>query len=100
MRTLINAAKNPVNTSTPILPSDAKPWMATSEEPDRLTNPTIADGAADDRHRAGAHADLGDQSQRLLAVVAQRMPDRAHGGDDEPRDVSDAVEASGRARPT
>ena len=27
-----------------------------------------------------------------LAVVTQRVPDRAHRGDDEPRDVADAVE--------
>jgi hypothetical protein len=42
MRTLTNAAKNPVNASTPMLPSDAKPWMAISEPPDRVTKPTIA----------------------------------------------------------
>ncbi len=42
MRTLISAAKKPVNASTPMLPSDAKPWMATSELPDNVTKPTIA----------------------------------------------------------
>ncbi len=42
MRTLIIAAKKPVNASTPMLPSDAKPWIATSEDPDSVTNPTIA----------------------------------------------------------
>ncbi len=42
MRTLISAAKKPVKASTPMLPSDAKPWMATSELPDSVTNPTIA----------------------------------------------------------
>ena len=42
MRTLISAAKNPVNASTPMLPRDAKPWMATSDEPDSVTKPTIA----------------------------------------------------------
>ena len=41
-RTLANAAKNPVNASTPMLPSDAKPWMAISEPPDSVTKPTIA----------------------------------------------------------
>ena len=92
MRTLISAAKNPVNASTPILPSEAKPWMATSERTGQRDEADDRDGAADDRHRAGAHADLGDQPQRLLAVVAQRVPDRADGGDDEPGDVPDAVE--------
>jgi hypothetical protein len=42
-RTLIIAAKKPVNASTPMLPSDANPWIATSDEPDRLTKPTIAE---------------------------------------------------------
>ena len=41
-RTLASAAKNPVNASTPMLPSDAKPWMAISEPPDSVTKPTIA----------------------------------------------------------
>ena len=42
MRTLISAAKKPVKASTPMLPSDAKPWMATSDDPDSVTKPTIA----------------------------------------------------------
>ena len=42
MRVLASAAKKPVNASTPMLPSDAKPWMAISEPPDRVTKPTIA----------------------------------------------------------
>jgi hypothetical protein len=42
MRTLISAAKKPVNASTPILPREAKPWIATSDDPDRVTKPTMA----------------------------------------------------------
>ena len=42
MRVLASAAKNPVNASTPMLPSDANPWMAISELPDSVTNPMIA----------------------------------------------------------
>ena len=42
IRTLTSAAKNPVNASTPMLPSEAKPWMAISEPPDSVTKPTIA----------------------------------------------------------
>ncbi|AFE11533.1 hypothetical protein MRGA423_01095 [Mycobacterium tuberculosis RGTB423] len=75
MRTLISAAKNPVNASTPMLPSDAKPWIATSELPDSVTKPTMATVPPTTGHRAGTHADLGDQPQRLLAVVAQRVRD-------------------------
>ncbi|AMC49179.1 Uncharacterised protein [Mycobacterium tuberculosis] len=41
-RVLASAAKNPVNASTPMLPSDAKPWMAISEPPDSVTKPMIA----------------------------------------------------------
>ena len=54
---LISPAENPVDASTPMLPSDAKPWIAmtirrtVSERDDRR-------GAADDGHRPGAHADL------------------------------------------
>ena len=42
MRVFASAAKNPVNASTPMLPSDAKPWMAISELPDSVTKPMIA----------------------------------------------------------
>jgi hypothetical protein len=42
MRTLISAAKKPVNASTPIFPRDANPWMATRELPDSVTKATIA----------------------------------------------------------
>ena len=93
MRTLTSAAKNPVNASTPMLPSEAKPWMATSEPPDSVTKADDRDGAADHGHRSGAHTDLGDQPQCLLAVVAQRV-----------RDLPDAVDErtrpSARLRPT
>ena len=41
-RTLASAAKNPVNASTPMLPSEAKPWIAISEPADRVTKPMIA----------------------------------------------------------
>src|SRR5882757_1684509 len=41
-RTLASAAKNPVNASTPMLPSDENPWIAISEPPDNVTKPTIA----------------------------------------------------------
>ena len=42
MRTLTSAAKKPVKASTPMLPSEAKPWMAISEPPERVTKPTMA----------------------------------------------------------
>jgi hypothetical protein len=41
-RTSTSAAKKPVNDSMPILPSDAKPWMAISEPPASVTKPMIA----------------------------------------------------------
>ena len=41
-RTLIIAARKPVNASTPMLPREAKPWMAISEPAESVTNPTIA----------------------------------------------------------
>ena len=41
-RTFTMAAKKPVKASTPILPNEAKPWMAISEPADSVTNPTIA----------------------------------------------------------
>lgn len=39
---LARAAKKPVNASTPMLPSEAKPWMAISEPADSVTKPMIA----------------------------------------------------------
>ena len=96
-RTLTSAAKNPVNASTPMLPSEAKPWIAISEPRRQRDETDDRDGAADDRHRAGAHADLGDQPQHLAAVVAQRVPDRTDGGEREPGHVADACRGIGRA---
>ena len=89
MRTLTSAAKNPVNASTPMLPSDANPWMAISEPPDNVTKADDRDRAADDGHRAGTHADLGDEPQCLPAVAAQRPPD-----------LPDAVRVNQAIRPT
>ena len=41
-RTLTMAARKPVKASTPILPSEAKPWMAISDPAERVTKPTMA----------------------------------------------------------
>ena len=99
MRTLISAAKKPVKASTPMLPSDAKPWMATSDDSGQRHEADDGDGAADDGHRAGAHADLGDQPQRLLAVVAQRVAGSYPTAvDDEPGHLPDARRGRGRRR--
>ena len=57
------------------------------------------DGAADDGHGAGAHADLGDQPQRLLAVAAQRVRDVPDGLQREPGHLADVVEPAAAAPP-
>ena len=41
-RTLTMAARKPVNASTPILPREAKPWIAISDPAESVTKPTIA----------------------------------------------------------
>ena len=53
-------------------------------------------GAADHGHGAGAHADLGDQSQDLLAVAGQRPRHVADTDDREPAELSGFVERFGR----
>ena len=71
MRTLMKAAKKPVSASTPMLPSELKPWTAMVPPVNSVRKPTIDDGAADHGERAGAHADLGDQADRLPSGSAR-----------------------------
>ena len=52
-------------------------------------------GAADDGHRAGAHADLGDQPQNFGRVAAQRPADLADADPGERGQVSGLVQSAG-----
>ncbi len=94
-RMLASAAKNPVNASTPMLPSDAKPWMAISEPADRVTKPMMATVPPMTAMRR-CHPDLGDQTQGLAAIVLERVRDMPDRVDDEPGDVPDAVQEPAR----
>ena len=73
MRTLMNAAKNPVSASMPMLPSERVALHGQRAAGGQRQEADDDDGAADHRQRACTHGDLGDQPDDLAAEVHRRV---------------------------
>lgn len=101
MRTLTNAAKKTSERLDPdvaqrreTLDRDERSAGERDKSDDRY-------GASDDRHRTGAHTDLGDEPQRRKTVMAQHKRDLPQRCDHEERHmVSAAHEPCRCAAPT